>query len=142
MQFETHNRLDYHDFKQFRDKIDLPPRAIDSINNVKNFELLFKDNGESAPYDLYQQYIDDGYDMVYIRLHCRENGAGIAEPNGSRFHLNCISNQEVNFESIERESRFQTDCHNIGIGAASLHSSARAGDGNAAKNVPVLTLSL
>jgi len=133
VQFECHGKLDHHDFRQMRNELDLRATEIGSVDVATDYEANFN-AGHDGPVDIIQQFIDPGYDMVYIRLHCRAN-TGTAPNLGSRFHLNCISNQEINFDQVDRESRFQTKSHNIGSGAASVHAQARRGNQNAAKMV-------
>lgn len=54
-----------------------------------------------------EEIIDQSHDMVYVRIHGRDTGAGGALMS-SKLHLNVISNQEIMFENDERESRFQS----------------------------------
>jgi len=134
VQFELHGQKDHHDFIHQRDEIRFPSGSISPVTvGGAPFEGSFPPGWEE-PKDLIQQFCDTSYDMVYIRLHCRAN-TGTAPFLGSRFHLNCVSNQEVVFDHTERESRFHTKTHTIGTGASSIHMQARRADQNAAKMV-------
>lgn len=73
------------------------------------------------------QVVPTAYDMVYIRLHCKDQGTG-----GSRLHYNCMSNQELVYEDGKREARYMTKTESIGSGAMSLHLQGRRANGNAA----------
>ena len=133
VQFECHGQKDFHDFIHQRNEIRLASNGITAIDKTTDFETQFA-LGAPDPVDVIEQFVDTSYDMVYLRLHCRAN-TGTTPNLGSRFHLNCISNQEVVFDHEERESRFHTKTHTIGTGAASIHMQARRADQNAAKMV-------
>lgn len=133
VQFECHGQKDYHDFIHQRNEIRLAAAAQGSVDKTTDFEAQFA-LGHPDATDVITQFVDTSYDMVYIRLHCRSN-TGTTPNLGSRFHLNCISNQEVIFDHEERESRFHTKSHTVGSGAASIHMQARRADQNAAKMV-------
>ncbi|AQA27297.1 P1 [Avon-Heathcote estuary associated bacilladnavirus] len=131
VQFECHGQRDYHDFIQQRNEIRLAGAAISAVDKTTNYEAQFSLGHDDAN-DVINQFVDRSYDMVYIRLHCRQN-TGTTPFLGSRFHLNCVSNQEVIFDHEERESRFHTRSHTIGSNANSVHMQARRADQNAAK---------
>lgn len=133
VQFECHGQKDYHDFIHQRNEVRLAAAAQSAVDQTTDFEAQFT-QGHADATDVIQQFVDTSYDMVYIRLHCRSN-TGTEPTLGSRFHLNCISNQEVVFDHEERESRFHTKTHTVGSGAASIHMQARRADQNAAKMV-------
>lgn len=123
VQFELHTQKDYHEFIQMHDDYELQAddqAAYDAVNEVCTFNP-----GRQNVHDLINKFTDQNLDMVYIRLHCNTSV-------GSRFHMNNVLNQEVVFDPIERESRYQTRSHNIGTGATSIHLNARRNDGNAA----------
>lgn len=129
VQFETHGKLDDHDFRVMKNEIYIPTEA-NAGHDETNMKCMFV-NGSPEPVEVINQFIDPSYDMVYIRLHCRLNNETTSL--GSRFHYNLISNQEINFDHRERESRFHTKSHSMGAGATSLHLAARRGNQNSAK---------
>lgn len=129
VQFELHGRKDYHDFISMRNQIRIPGGAQVNVDNSTNFEVEFQP-AYDQPWDLANQFMDNSYDMLYIRLHCRDNNG--TDSLGSRFHVNAISNQEIMFDKAERESRFHTKSHSIG-GSIGSHNYARRGGQNAAK---------
>lgn len=126
VQFELHTQKDFHDFIQMRDDVRIPTEAIEAVDGT-NYYMSFN-SGYPEVQDLIKQYTDQNMDMVYVKLHCNN-------VTGSRFHMNLVMNQEIVFDPSQRESRFQTRCHNIGAGAASIHLNARRADGNAAHMV-------
>lgn len=133
VQFELHGTKDHHDVKNMYENIEIEGNERDGGFPPNNPEAEFL-TGSRGGKQLIEQYLDWGYDMVYLRLHCRtRNDAGGL--TGSRFHLNVVSNQECVYENAERESRFMTKAHNIGVGAASIHNSARRGNTNAASTI-------
>lgn len=133
VQFELHGTKDYHDFIQCATNRGLDGADLAAVANTpgSNYEASFNAGSDKAK-DLINQYVDTSYDMMYIRLHCRQNQVASETENGSRLHVNLIANQEVIYDSLERESRYQTRSHNIGAGAASVHADARRKTGQAA----------
>lgn len=129
-QFELHGCTDFHDFIHKRDELHIPAEAIDNVDIVTNYEANFE-KGFDDIHELIRDAIDTSYDMAYIRLHCRAN-TGTSPFLGSRFHMNCVSNQEIHFDHSKREARFQTKTGNAGAGAAGVHASARRGQQNSA----------
>lgn len=132
VQFECHGKLDHHDFHQNRNEIHIETGAIASIDNGVEFETKFN-LGFDCVKDIVDQWVDPGYDMIYLRLHCRENTPLSTTFLGSRFHLNIQENQEIIYDTFADESRYHTKTYNIGADAASLHGSARRLGQNAAK---------
>jgi len=133
IQFELHGKKDNHDFTQMNDRFRMEPEDVISVDIVNAWRASFI-NGRAMPVDLINQYIDSGYDMVYLRVHCRQN-TGTAPFLGSRFHLNCITNQEIKFDSAERDARYHTKNNSIGIDNVTRNLQGRRANGNAAKLV-------
>lgn len=124
-QFELHGKMDHHDFVQGKRTIDLTGDHISSANPLSlPFTGGFAENA-SEVYDVINQYIDPGYDMIYIRLHCRANVSTSPTLNGSRLHFNLVSNQEVTYRGDQRDSRYQTMSQNVGLSAAAKHGVLR-----------------
>lgn len=117
VQFNLHGRKDHHDFTS--QMSDMQSGELFAVV-AGQWSAVFK-QGDIDAERIINQYIDDGYDMVYVRLHCRSN-TNQSPYLGSRFHVNCVSNQEINFDSGQRESRYQTRSGNIGE-----HSERHAG---------------
>lgn len=137
VQFELHGRLDYHDFTSRRS-----PMRMDGESFTNNPPGVGNDVALIAGHDdaceLINNFVDNSYDMVYIRLHCRENSPS-PEPagnpsslQGSRFHTNTVSNQEIYWPVEARENRFHTKSQTIGTGAMSVHFQGRRQMQNAA----------
>jgi hypothetical protein len=129
IQFELHGQKDSHDFRHMKHAMEILDTDQDFVD-LSTMECSFVAGKDNA-FELIENYNDTSYDMVYIRLHCRPN-TGTAPFLGSRFHLNCISNQEVHFEYSEREARFHTKSHSIGPGNIGLHHQTRRAQQNAA----------
>lgn len=136
VQFELHGQKDYHDFIHQREKLNIGASALDAVNATgAPFEATFN-QGYATVSDAAQQFNDTSYDMVYIRLHCRPNSGTAGDGfEGSRFHTNVVSNQEIIFDHSKRESRFHTKSKSIGAAAASLNFQARRADQNAGKMI-------
>lgn len=110
VQFNLHGRKDHHDFQSQMCKLETGNMAFVDTSASRTAEF---NDGDIDAERIVNQFIDDGYDMIYIRLHCRSN-TGTSPYLGSRFHVNCVSNQEINFDSSQRESRYQTQSLNVG----------------------------
>lgn len=130
VQFDLHGRLDHHDFVQKRGNLRLEAAAQNAVNLI-NMSSVLKEGHDDA-YELINQFIDPGYDMIYIRLHCRPNVLNSETHKGSRFHMNVISNQEIVFDNDQRESRFQTPSISLGA-AAATHLNVRRAIKNASR---------
>ena len=128
VQFNLHGRKDHHDFTSQMNEIQSGPLMGVPAGQ---WEAIFK-QGDVDAERIINQFIDDGYDMVYIRLHCRSN-TGQSPYLGSRFHVNCVSNQEINFDSGQRESRYQTRSGNVGD-QSEMHAGLR-NSSNAAASI-------
>jgi len=129
VQFECHPVADEHDFTTMKDKIYM--RAADYTHRTALVECSIDEPVPNA-YELLENFVDQGHDMVYLRLHCRSR---TAESNGSRFHVNLVENQEVIYDSNDRLARYQTRSKNIGDGNMDAHTRMRRGHGGAANMV-------
>lgn len=129
VQFELHGRKDYHDFTVGKDDMLMDS---ESALSLVPFEQVLFNSGHDDAFELIQQFIDESYDMILIRLHCRENGVGSEGLQGSRFHFNLISNQEIYFPQAARENRFHTKSETIGASAMSIHFQGRRANQSAA----------
>lgn len=115
VQFNLHGKLDHHDFSE--QKLEIDSGSIsDYVPAILQAQF---DQGIDNQYDLIKNYIDSGYDMIYLRIHGRPSGT-----TPTRLHVNVVSNQEVSFGTIQRESRYQTKSENLGS-AAEKHASVR-----------------
>lgn len=131
VQFELHGRLDYHDFTQRKQTMRLDEESFNS-NPIVNNELSFV-SGHDDVHEMINNFVDKSYDMIYVRLHCRENDTGEGSSlQGSRFHTNMVSNQEIYWPVDARENRFHTKSETIGAGAMSIHFQGRRSNQNAA----------
>ena len=110
VQFNLHGKMDHHDFSPQKETI-RPPDVDPGGFDAALINLHMTDNDEFT--DVINQYVDPGYDAVYIRLHCRQNEAMLGQ-TGSTFHMNCIQNTEQNYGNAQFESRYQTGSENIG----------------------------
>ena len=132
VQFELHGKKDYHDFIQMRRRILVPAGDIDaSAGDIVRIQA-----GRDSMYDIINKYTDQSYDMIYLRLYCRSNDPSNPVQNGSRFHINVTANQEINFNSTEREARFMTSTGTIGADNMSMHSQVRRNQRTSANVVP------
>lgn len=132
VQFELHGITDHHDLQQMQNAYEMSAGDIGTVEDYatgRNIGILSA-NGDGAM-DVLKAFNDMSYDMVYIRLHCRNPVTG----SPSRFHVNARINQEIVYDQNQREHRFMTRTHNIGTGATSVHSSGRAANGSAATMV-------
>lgn len=129
VQFELHGITDHHDLQHMQNAYEMSAGDVGTVEDYatgRNIGVLTP-NGDGAM-DLLKSFNDMSYDMVYIRLHCRNPVTG----SPSRFHVNARINQEIVYDQNQREHRFMTRTHNIGTGASSVHSSGRAANGSAA----------
>lgn len=127
VQFNLVGSKDTHEFVRKQDAVALLGGGDDisaAPDITTNYECDFARGSQTAK-DLIDQYIDPSYDMLYIRLHCRENSSTAATLNGSRMHMNLVSNQEVAFETGTKENRYHTPSLTIGKDACSIHCHAR-----------------
>jgi hypothetical protein len=127
-QFELHGKKDHHDFTTCKSRVNLPS-PLGGVRDLANFDQTrlvanFNTGASNEVQDLVNQFIDESYDMIYIRVHCRQNGAD-ASLNGSRLHCNIVSNQEVQYPTNVKESRFETLSNNVGIDTCSKHATLR-----------------
>lgn len=142
-EFSLNGVQDHHDFRKMKDRITLesdltaPAGTADYIADSADFDAYQARlvAGRDNCYDLIDNYVDNGYDMIYIRVHPRHNRSDISELNGSRLHVEWISNQEIVYGHTERESRFQTLSGNVGVDSSSRHASLRRLRGLAAHKV-------
>jgi hypothetical protein len=123
MQFNLKGTLDHHDFRQQSENAYLYQADWTGYDAV-NAHLPAND-GRPNVADFVNQFIDPGYDMIYIRIHGRSD-------SNTRLHVNVVSNQEIFFQNSERENRFHTGTVNIGSSAMSSHIQASKGDGSSA----------
>lgn len=127
--FKLHGITDEHDVKRQQQTHELEggdyPSGRSSLEGIgRPFAV-----GRDGPVRLIKQYIDQSFDMIYIRIHGRAAG------NPTRIHYNLVSNQEIAFDSSERESRF----HTTGARVQNFdehHSAARANQ-SAAHVIPM-----
>ncbi|UNI72624.1 MAG: capsid protein [Avonheates virus SG_120] len=133
IQFELHGKKDNHDFIQMSDKLTLEPADVLAVDALSTVDASF-DPGRAMPEDIINQYIDPSYDMVYVRVHCRAN-TGTSPFLGSRFHMNCVTNQEIKFDAAERDARYHTKTNSVGIDNVTRNLQGRRANGNAAKLV-------
>ncbi|UNI72602.1 MAG: capsid protein [Avonheates virus SG_4_10] len=126
IQFELHGVTGDHNFIKMRDDVRVQGAAINEGDEGTDgtYDLTFN-AGFDDTMELIDHFVDTSYDMIYIRLHCRNDSA-----TPSRFHVNSVMNHEVIFDARERESRYMTKSHNIGSGAAEHHSAMRKADSN------------
>lgn len=129
-QFELHGRVDHHDYTISRNQMNLWDESLDGAdkftsNQTTTYMTTFNPDSSSEVKNLVDNYIDGGYDMIYIRLHCRSNVAGDSTLNGSEFHFNLCSNQEIQYQGNVRDSRYMTTCSNVGVNAVSKHATLR-----------------
>ena len=113
------------------DEPDLPIANYDLADQSWRFS-----QGSTDANRLIKQEIDQGQDMVYIRIHARKNqdtgnnNAGLArELNGSRLLAHLVSNQEIEFGTEDRESKFQRQTNMVSTMAD--HHAAKASNNNA-----------
>jgi hypothetical protein len=131
-QFELHGVKDHHDFTTGKEQIHISPESRYAAD-IPNKEVRMQ-NGFQESFDVIESNVDQGYDMIYIRFHCRKNdgSAGDQALQGSRIHYNLVSNQEIVYGIDRKESRFQTQTGNVGVDASSKHASLRRMRGSAA----------
>lgn len=127
--FKLNGLMDHHDFKQQMESIELQDLDIDVETSGAAGTARGFGAGRTDVERLINQMVDNGYDMVYIRIHGRAAG------NPSRLHYNIVSNQEVVFPAGEREARFHTTSG--AVGNMEEHVSARNSMNNASHMVPM-----
>lgn len=128
VQFELHPTVNDHDFVIMNDEVH---QAGGDYAYIPATEESIFSRGSAENQGLIKTFNDFNYDMIYLRLHCRPRTATI---NGSRFHVNVVSNQEIIYDSSDRLSRYHTKSHNIGT-HAEVHADMRRRNGAAANLV-------
>lgn len=120
---------DEHDFEQQMTVLDLD--AEDIVSETQGAAGVSRrfGNGRTDVERLINQWVDNSFDMVYIRIHGRATG------NSSRLHYNVVANQEIVFPATAKESRFHTA--NNAVGNIGDHISARNSNVSAAHVVPM-----
>lgn len=130
IQFELHPTTTEHPFVTTKDPMSL--NGSDYIENGPNIRVQFEEATPSV-YDIINNFVDFGMDMIYVRLHCRP---AITEvQSGSRFHANLVMNQEIVYDNASRLARYYTRTANIGDGNMDAHNRLRRGQGGAANMV-------
>lgn len=138
-QFDLHGRKDHHDFTTCRNQINLTA-DLGGRQDIESFDqtrlvATFNEDATSEVKSMVDQFIDSSYDMVYIRIHARTNVAADPTLNGSRLHVNVVSNQEVQYPTNFKESRFETVSNNVGIDMCSKHATLRRMRGMAGSKI-------
>lgn len=128
VQFELHGKLDYHDFKQ--GKTTLAYDDQDEFNFDAALGQVNFNPGSSEVMEIADNFIDESYDMVYLRLHCRENDGSTTA--GSKLHCHVTSNQEISYAQSNVLNRFQTKNDSVGESIMGIHFQGRRNMGNAA----------
>jgi hypothetical protein len=101
------------------------PSSNPTTGTNKDQCLMSAVDYETDGQTLVNQHIDQNYDMIYIRLHCRSN-SGTSPFLGSRFHYNCVTNQEYIYDKDEKNSRFMTRTENLGPMGMDAHTQLRS----------------
>lgn len=130
VQFELHGKTEYHDFIQ--GVTPMKWTAEEELSYTASLAEVRFNSGFDTALDMANTFCDNSYDMIYLRLHCRPNDENNATDNGSRFHVNCITNQEICFDHDSKENRFQTKNESIGEPICGMHFQGRRMLGNAA----------
>ena len=133
VQFNLAGRLDYHDYRVMDAKhpVSFDGTSFD-ICTYNTITQLSRFTDEDVAREIINQGIDNSFDMIYIRLHCRARTSSSEEFNGSRLHCNVVSNQEVYFNSGTRDNRYHTPSYSIGEQTCALHMNARRANFKAA----------
>ena len=127
-QFNLVGTMDHHDFTRVKeDHMLTGTQDLTAVDLVTNLEGSFKEDAGPAVQQLVTNLVDQTYDAVYIRLHCRPQASG-----GSQIHYDLVSNQELYYEPHVRDSRYHTIASNIGLAAAAHHGTLRRLRGKAA----------
>lgn len=116
LQFQLHPVADEHDFQDQVNPLSLGVQ--DAQYASAPVEVNFQRNSPPVT-NCIKNFNDFSYDMIYIRLHCRPQIANTS--NGSRFHVNVVSNQEIIYDTVDRMSRYQTKSHDIGAANMDAH---------------------
>lgn len=132
VQFELHGIGDEHPFRRMEQNHAMRVGAITGLDKTATFSASFQNDNLQVK-EMIRDYQDLSYDMIYLRFHCRGNQSASENLAGSRLHTNLVMNQEVYYETGERDNRYHTKTYSIGASATSLHCQARRASQHAAK---------
>ncbi|UNI72615.1 MAG: capsid protein [Avonheates virus SG_28] len=123
--FDLHPTKDDHDFNDCLQSQILTGddvASFDAVDQVATFRA-----GRDNPAEMLRSWIDNSYDMIYVRIHGRQ----VAPP--TKLHMNVVANQEILFTPGIREGRFHTPTENMDMDE---HTHVRRGDTNSAYTIP------
>jgi hypothetical protein len=127
IQFELANVKDYNDFERINERMVIEgdsivtPSLNDGTTAFKR-QVQFQ-NGHDDARSFIDQWVDNSYDMVVIRIHPRQDGASATTPTRLWYHLR--SNQELQYGSDATENRFETAGQRLSDGEYEDHHAVR-----------------
>lgn len=103
--FELQPQTEDHDFRVVNRQYAFDLDDLASISGNNDYITMQNDTPQNQL--VHQALIDDAYDCLYIRIHCRPNNDQ-TNSNGSRILAHLISNQEVCYDEDQNEAKFMT----------------------------------
>lgn len=122
-QFNLHPIQDECDFQRVFTPVDFNDtrRNADLVTYKCGEGTLDANTYRPGQFDAIDSYVYKGFDMIYIRLHCRP-----ATPTPSRILAQLACNQEIIFDTDANEHKYQSKTHSVG-NIESLNKARNAG---------------
>jgi hypothetical protein len=109
--FKLNPTTDDHEFKDIPTQMTVEPPAVQATG-LLNRELQLVDN-TAGNHEIIKSLIDDSFDRIYIRIHCRSN-TGAGSTTGSKILAHLCANHELVYDENQSEHKFMTMGHNAG----------------------------
>nr|P0DOK2.1 RecName: Full=Capsid protein [Chaetoceros setoense DNA virus] len=105
-EFKLQAQSEQHDFKRIPDRW-YTEHGVDTVtvSGVNDYVTLQADTAQA--HSIHNSLVDDSFDAVYIRIHCRTN-SGAGATTGSKLLAHLVSNQELVYDEDQNEHKFMT----------------------------------
>lgn len=105
-EFKLQAQTESHDFKRVPDRWRVE-HSIDTVTSTGGNDYLNLQGDTAQCHSIHNSLVDDSFDAVYIRIHCRANtGAGAS--TGSKILAHLVCNQELVYDEDQNEHKFMT----------------------------------
>ncbi len=122
--FELQPQTDDHEFKSLPAKYTVVNGTdIATVGGGPAYVSLQGDTAQA--HAIVGQLLDDAFDCVYIRIHCRSN-TGAGSTTGSSLRAHIISNQEIVYDEDQSEHKFMTQSNGSANTVAAANSAKRS----------------
>ena len=105
-QFSLQAQTEDHNFMRLPERWYME-NGVDNgvLGGIEQYVNLQADTAQC--HSIQKSLVDQSYDAVYIRIHCRAN-AGTSNNTGSKLLAHLISNQELVYDEDQNEHKFMT----------------------------------